>query len=369
MANDEPKPDDVRMSFGEHLEELRKYVVRGLIGVGVIAVFTMIYGRSIIAWLVEPLTRVQELAGLPKGVITTSVTAGFSVYIKVSVISALILGVPWIIYNIWKFVEQGLYPGERRVVKTLAPFSFIMTLLGVLFMYYILLPVCLTFLVFFATTYPDAESQGPGFMDVLTKMVTRFTPGTDDKVIDPGPDNDETPQQPVFSDGKLFIPVVPADPETPKHGQLWFAEDSQTLRMFIRTSKDVAENKPGRVVVYQQAPTSVLRPLIDIDSYIRFVMFLTIGIVIGFQLPVMMTIIGWSKIIDPKKLAAARKYCVFICFVSGALLTPADPISMFVLAVPLWLLFEFGLVLMKRTYGTGPEPWDDEDAEETPATE
>ena len=64
---------------------------------------------------------------MPPNTIVTSVTAGFTVYIKVALISAAVIGAPWIVYQIWKFIEAGLYAHERKVVYILAPFSTIMT--------------------------------------------------------------------------------------------------------------------------------------------------------------------------------------------------------------------------------------------------
>jgi sec-independent protein translocase protein TatC len=87
------------------------------------------------------------------------------------------------------------------------------------------------------------------------------------------------------------------------------------------------------------------------------VTWLALGVVIAFQLPVVMLILGWSQLVSPYWLAQYRKYCVFACFALGAIFTPADPVSMLVLALPLWGLFELGVLLMKLTYRQ-PEPMD-----------
>ena len=63
-----------------------------------------------------------------------------------------------------------------------------------------------------------------------------------------------------------------------------------------------------------------------------------------------MMILGWTRLVEPSLLSKYRRYCIFVCFVIGALLTPADPISMFALALPLWGLFELGLIVMRLAY-------------------
>jgi sec-independent protein translocase protein TatC len=63
-----------------------------------------------------------------------------------------------------------------------------------------------------------------------------------------------------------------------------------------------------------------------------------------------MLVIGWSGFIDPALVTRYRRHCLFGCFVIGAALTPVDVISMLVLAIPLYDLFEFGLVVMRAAY-------------------
>ena len=61
----------------------------------------------------------------------------------------------------------------------------------------------------------------------------------------------------------------------------------------------------------------------------------------------MLLLLGWAGIVEPESLTGHRKMVIFGCAISGAILTPADPISMVLLAAPLYLLFEFGIILMK----------------------
>jgi len=399
-----------RMTFGEHLEALRRHLIRGLLGIGLILLVTLYYGRDIIGWLLIPLNRVQFQAGLPEVVVAPKPTTGFTIYIKVSILCAFVIGVPWLVYQIWKFVETGLYANERRVVMLLAPFSSVMAILGVLFMYFIMLPVCLTFLVVFSTSYPQAAGDDRGFLDVLSRAVGWFAesdtssntesdseakdksengsnqsdkkaggdttkkqeekvnPFDVDPIIPDDKKSDAKTDQKTQSDAdtkidpdSFTVPRRDKDPPNPQLGELWFNQRKHELRMFIQTEDDIRRGKRGRIVTFKPALSSVLWPLFDIEAYISFVIFMTIGVVIGFQLPVIMFVIGFSKIVDPRKLAKGRKFALMTCVVAGAILTPADPISMGILAVPLYLLFEFGLVLMRHSYGKGRDIDEDED--------
>src|SRR5512141_352616 len=96
-------PDQFSMSFGEHLEELRRRLIHALIGVVIALLITMAYGRDIVTWLYQPLAEVQRQAGLPTQTYTRSAMSGFMVYMKVSFVAGLILAAPWIIYQFWKF--------------------------------------------------------------------------------------------------------------------------------------------------------------------------------------------------------------------------------------------------------------------------
>lgn len=337
-------PDDYRMSFGEHLDELRTRLIRGLLGVVVIAGGTFYFGKDIVWWLVQPLTQAQNRLGLPEGTISTSVLSPFAVFMKVSIISALIIGAPWLLYQIWKFVEAGLYSHERKFVIILIPFSTAMTVLGVLFMYYILLPISIAFLLFFASSYSASGGEKPSFIDTV-KAVSPW--GEDEGVKPPTAVDDPDPVDLT----RFVVPQLEGDPEEPRPGQMWINTKDNRLRIYFGQ----------RTHVVSQLGGSIVQPMIDINTYIGFVMFMGLGIAIGFQLPVLMLVAGWSGAVNPVWLKNYRKHCLFVCFVLGAFLTPADPLSMMILAVPLYLLFEFGLILMGMTY---KEPtWGDEEGD------
>ncbi|MCC7146316.1 MAG: twin-arginine translocase subunit TatC [Phycisphaeraceae bacterium] len=266
----ERDPEKVRMSFGDHLEDLRRRVILGLLGVGGAAVVMLIFGTRIFKILCDPLLNVLTEKGLPPQVQFFTVSGAFMAYLKISLVGGLVAGAPWLIYQFWKFVEAGLYPSERRLVLVLAPFSGVMALVGVVFMYFAMLPVCLRFFVAFVDEFPRVAS-GQGGAGLPGAALPGGLPGG--------------------------VPMV--------------------------------------------------NLLVEGGNYIDFVAWITLGIVVGFQLPVVMLVLGWSRLVDAAFLKRYRRHCIFICFVLGSVLTPADPVSLFVLALPLWALFELGLVLMR----------------------
>ena len=94
------------------------------------------------------------------------------------------------------------------------------------------------------------------------------------------------------------------------------------------------------------SPDGVL-VMTDIRSYLDFVLKLFFAFGLSFEIPVAIVILSWMGLVDPSRLGKKRPYIFVLCFSLGMLLTPPDVISQILLAVPMWLLFELGLVLSK----------------------
>jgi sec-independent protein translocase protein TatC len=336
----EPSTDEHVMSFGDHLEDLRRRMIHALIGATIIVLIATYYGDFIVAWLQQPLHHAQRQAGLPAKTFGFSVTTGFAIYMQVSLIAGLILSGPWILFQAWKFVEAGLYQSEKKLIYILAPFSAFMTAMGVCFAYYIMLPVCLAFLITFTISYPVAGGEGPSFMDHMTQVVEYFAnaKSTGD-TLKPRELSVNDPDTPKAQHG-MQVPLLNDDPTQAVNGEIWFNRSTSELKLQI----------DGTVKSIPLATESMMSPLIEIGEYINFVTYLTLGVVVAFQLPLIMLVIGWTGLVPPQLIGRYRRHCVFVCFFLGAVLTPADPISMLVLAIPLWMLFEIGLKLMKFVY-------------------
>lgn len=85
----------------------------------------------------------------------------------------------------------------------------------------------------------------------------------------------------------------------------------------------------------------------DISSYLDFVLKLFFAFGLAFEVPVVVFILCWAGITNVAKLKEKRPYIIVGAFVLGMLLTPPDVISQTLLAIPMWLLFELGLVLAR----------------------
>lgn len=82
----------------------------------------------------------------------------------------------------------------------------------------------------------------------------------------------------------------------------------------------------------------------DIRSYLDFVLKLFFAFGLSFEIPIAVVILSWMGVVEPDNLAKKRPYVFVLCFVLGMLLTPPDIISQTLLAIPMWLLFEIGLL-------------------------
>ena len=84
----------------------------------------------------------------------------------------------------------------------------------------------------------------------------------------------------------------------------------------------------------------------DIDKYLSFVMSMFIAFGATFEVPVIVVALAWARIVNITQLREARSYVIVGAFILGAILTPPDIVSQFMLAVPLWILYEAGIVVV-----------------------
>lgn len=99
-------------------------------------------------------------------------------------------------------------------------------------------------------------------------------------------------------------------------------------------------------VIAEHAPQSIT-PAPDIETYLNFVMTMFLAFGITFEVPIAVLLLIRMGITDLKKLRAARGYVIVGAFVIAAIVTPPDILSQFMLAIPLCLLFELGLILAR----------------------
>lgn len=132
------------MTFLQHLEELRKRLIRALAGLVVGFLLCLVVAREVYGWLVQPVLEV-----LPEGekLAFTQLTDPFLLYMKVSFLCGIFLMAPYLVLQVWLFIAPGLYPRERRYAVPFILFSSLFFIGGGLFAYYIVLPPACKFFI------------------------------------------------------------------------------------------------------------------------------------------------------------------------------------------------------------------------------
>jgi sec-independent protein translocase protein TatC len=305
-----PDPIDCTMSLGDHLEELRARLILAILGLFIGAVVSLIFGKHIIEFIEKPykdameprVERMREQFAdpnvvalfeifftnlglaleddpnapridpnqvefyrrvwansaiawnqamqpegelpLPPGyrLVTLAPAEAFVAYMKISLISGLILTCPWVFYQLWMFVAAGLYEHERNYVRTAVPFSAALFVVGALFFLFVVAPISLRFFL--------------GFNDLL----------------------------------------------------------------------GVASNW-------------------TLQKYVSFVTLLMLVFGLGFQTPIAVFILARTGLVSLQALRSVRKYVFLSVFIISAAVTPPDVISQVTLGLPLYGLYELGMLL------------------------
>ncbi|HEY3242242.1 MAG TPA: twin-arginine translocase subunit TatC [Phycisphaerae bacterium] len=309
-------PDAVRMSFGEHLEELRTRLIRALLGSLVGIGIAVAFAKPVVRIICDPLYAVLARHHLQPTVYGLHVGEGFTVWIKAVLIGGLLLASPWVIHQMWQFVAVGLYARERRFVQLSAPVSIGLFLLGVVFMYFVVLPVALEFFVTFNIDF--------GVPDLPASTASQPAQTQPADAIEPLP----------------RIPILAQDPRDPPDGAVWF--NPRGILNF--------KAKDGIYIQYmtRRDQQSAITPLFGLEFYISFFMGLSLAFGLAFQLPVVVVFLAMVGIVSTQTMAKSRKYVIFIITIAAAVLTPTtDVLSMMLLAVPMVGLFEAGLMVAR----------------------
>jgi len=162
-------PDDASQeSFISHLIELRTRLIRSIVAVAIVLVCLVPWAKNIYAALAAPLLR-----ALPAGssMIATDVTGTFLVPLKVTLMAAFLLALPYVLFQAWAFVAPGLYMHEKKLVLPLVVSSTILFFLGVAFCYFFVFGKVFTFIQSFA---PKSVSAMPDIEAYLSFVMTMF---------------------------------------------------------------------------------------------------------------------------------------------------------------------------------------------------
>lgn len=225
-------------TFVSHLIELRARLIRAIVGVLLVFLCMVNWARDIYTLLAAPM-----LAALPEGghMIATDVAGAFLVPMKVTLMAAFVLALPWVLYQAWAFVAPGLYMHERRLVLPLIAASVLLFFVGMAFAYFVVFPTVFGFVNKFA----------PEGVSVMT----------------------------------------------------------------------------------------------DIDKYLSFVLTTFLAFGMTFEVPIIVIVLVRVGIVSIAQLKDARRYVIVGAFVLAAIFTPPDVVSQFLMAVPLCLLYELGILM------------------------
>jgi sec-independent protein translocase protein TatC len=305
-------PDSYRMSIGDHLEELRKRLILGIIGFALALGVCLFFGKQAMTIFCRPLIDTLRKYEINPQIYSTSVSDPFMVYLKISMIGAIVIASPWILWQIWMFVAAGLYPHERKMVTRFIPMSIGLLITGVAFVYLLVLPWTLQFFVAFSISIPMPDDFNP-------------TPTTMPAVVQSG--------------AARFVEAIDGDPAQPLPFQIWFDTSQQRMKF----------SYDGKVRVIQFGPANLMSPMITLPDYIDMVFGMLVVFGLSFQLPLVILALAFIGIVDVVALRGMRKIVYFVMAIAAAVITPGDVITTTVLLmVPLCLLFELGIFLAAR---------------------
>ncbi len=311
------------MSFGDHLEELRGAVLRSLLGVVLGTILSLAFGRLLIEAVCRPLLIAQQANGLQPSLQVLAPAGAFLAYVKIGLLTGLLLSMPWVLYQIWLFVATGLYPHESRFVRRLIPTSLGLFALGVAFLYFIVLPIVLHFFIRFNQRFEAPSLDPTGLQKLLFDRP------------------DDTPEFPGDAPTSAF-PMLPGNPKDVANGTAWI--NTRSHRLMVQTPDGLWSVPLERGV---SSPT--MRSMFALDQYISFVLLLALAFGIAFETPIVVFFLAWSGIVPTATMARGRRYVLLAAVVMAAILTPPDVISQLLLAGPIYLLFELGIFVARMT--------------------
>jgi sec-independent protein translocase protein TatC len=158
-------------SFMSHLIELRDRLLRCVIALVLVFICLFPWARDLYAVLAQPM-----IASLPAGgqLIATEVTAPFFVPVKVTMMAAVVISLPYLLYQVWAFVAPGLYAHERRLVVPLVITSTILFIAGMAFAYYLVFPVVFHFMVSVAPQGVAVMTDIGKYLDFVLTLFLAF---------------------------------------------------------------------------------------------------------------------------------------------------------------------------------------------------
>lgn len=296
------------MSIGDHLEELRSRIIWCIIPPLPLAIVYFFIADSIVRWFLIPLYTVLEQHGLPTQVQVLSPPEFIIAEMKIAIGAAILTAGPWILYQLWQFVSPGLHKQERRFVYFLIPLSTLLGIFGLALMYYFMLPVILDFMVTIAGNI-ELQTNTLSLGDSMSTVV---------------------------------FPVLEAQPEIAAIGDAWIKLPEGILTVAVPST----EVGVLQTLTMPMSHGSLISQQFQLSSYLGFVIMLMFAIAIAFQLPMVMLLLGWLGVLNPDWLRKNRRYALLVLALLSAIITPQDIVSMLMMLIPLYMLYELGIQLI-----------------------
>lgn len=308
------------MSFGEHLEELRMRIIRLLLGglVGMIGCF--IFEKQLMRAMLWPLDVAYAYHGLEPEIVFIDPAETFVVVMKVSIYCGLIFTAPWGLYQLWAFVAAGLYSHEQRFVRQFFPLSVILFAAGVTFCFTIVMPLVFAFLIGIRTWVPPPDAEPNWLIQQLLPKKATTQPATTQEAL------------------SFTLPMVEADPCNPTPGQVWI--NTRTKRLMVCWP----DGSLRTTALSIHDAETFMKPQLTLSYVISFVTRLALGFGIGFQVPIVVVLLAMIGIFSVQTMASVRRYVLLIMVAASAVVTPPDVTSQVLLAVPMYFLYEGGLI-------------------------
>src|SRR5205814_7694330 len=171
MTEPSAPPDSPQETFVSHLIELRSRLLRAIVAVVVVLVCLFPWAKDIYAVLARPLLKV-----LPQGstMIATDVTGTFLVPLKVTLMAAFLIALPYVLYQMWAFVAPGLYHHEKRLAVPVIVSSVVFFALGMGFAYFIVFPIAFGFFAGYAPTGVQMMTDIDKYLSFVMTMFIAF---------------------------------------------------------------------------------------------------------------------------------------------------------------------------------------------------
>ena len=167
-------------SFTSHLVELRTRLLNSLIFIFLIFIVSYIFAEHIYNFLVDPYANAVKNTDGSRRLIFTALHETFITYIKVAFFSAIFLGSPVLLIQIYKFIAPGLYNNEKKAILPYLVSTPILFLLGGLLVYYLVMPLAIKFFLSFETlgsntTLPiQLEAKVNEYLSLIMRLIFAF---------------------------------------------------------------------------------------------------------------------------------------------------------------------------------------------------